>query len=314
MLGYYPVDWPGDRTAYNSLAANPPVDEVAAFLYAIDAQGRVSGQADAGLMTLAKQRGIKVYALIHNFNSGNFDRYAAGQVLTNPTVRSRALDAIVSVVRNQGYDGVHIDLENVDPAQRRALTSFMQDLADVLRPTGHHVSIAVPAKTGDDPGHGWSGAFDYAALGRIVDHLAIMTYDEHWIGQGPGPVASIGWVEQVVRYAVTVVPRNKIYLGIAAYGYDWPAAGGWGAMIKAAEAPALAARHGVRVQWDDRAQVPFFHYTSGGQARTVYYENRQSTSFKLRLVSEHRLAGIAIWRLGTEDPEIWPLIRSHRGY
>lgn len=48
-----------------------------------------------------------------------------------------------------------------------------------------------------------------------------MTYDEHYPGGSPGPIASIGWVNNVVKYATTVIPKEKIYLGLAAYGYDW---------------------------------------------------------------------------------------------
>ena len=35
-------------------------------------------------------------------------------------------------------------------------------------------------------------------------------------------VAPINKVRQVVEYAVTQIPRDKIDLGIPNYGYDWP--------------------------------------------------------------------------------------------
>ena len=44
-----------------------------------------------------------------------------------------------------------------------------------------------------------------------------MTYDEHYPGGTAGPIASISWVENVVKYAITVIPREKIMLGVAAY-------------------------------------------------------------------------------------------------
>jgi len=66
----------------------------------------------------------------------------------------------------------------------------------------------------------WSSAFDYAAIGKYADWVQIMTYDEHWSGGTPGPIASLPWVENVIKYAITVIPKEKILLGVAAYGYD----------------------------------------------------------------------------------------------
>lgn len=49
----------------------------------------------------------------------------------------------------------------------------------------------------------------------------VMTYDEHGYVTGPGPVASAKWVDKVIKYTVSVIPQNKVLLGIPAYGFDW---------------------------------------------------------------------------------------------
>ena len=70
----------------------------------------------------------------------------------------------------------------------------------------------------------------------------------------------------------------------------------------------LAARHGAEVQWDDVAQVPYFTYSEGGRAHIVYFENSHSAPAKLQIVEKYGLGGIAIWRLGLNEPAIWEAV------
>ena len=57
-------------------------------------------------------------------------------------------------------------------------------------------------------------------------------------------------------------------------------------------------------EWDDAAKVPHFKYG----AHEVWFENADSAKQKLDLVSKYNIAGIAIWRLGQEDPKLWDVI------
>ena len=313
VFGYYPVDYPGDTTAYDSLVRASVVNAVGAFVFQIDEQGRVIGQSDSKLMQLARSRGIQVHAVIHNYRGG-FDRGIATSILTNPAVQERAIQEIESILQRDGYSGVHIDLENVDPAQRMQLNLFMQRLATRLKPKGYSVGIAVPAKTWDDPANGWSGAFDYRALAAVVDHITLMTYDEHWLTSPPGPIASVAWVRDVLNYAVQAIPdKEKVLLGVAGYGYDWPASGGMARMLKAWEALQLAASKGATLRWDDVAQAPYFEYMEGGQRRVVYFEDARSARYKLELIRSRGVGGMALWRLGFEDPALWPVVAEVLG-
>lgn len=312
VYGYYPVDYPGDTAAFESLSKVDRVDTVGAFLFQFDEQGNVTGQSDPKLMELARSRGLKVEAVIHNYRGG-FDRGIATSILTNPAVQARAIDQIENLLAREGYHGVQIDLENVDPQHRAQLSQFVQRLSERLKPQGRTVSIAVPAKTWDDPNNGWSGAFDYRALGQAVDEITLMTYDEHWITSEAGPIASLPWVQRVVEYAARTVPEEKLLLGIAGYGYDWPKSGGMATMIKARDAAQLAQSKGATILWDSVAQAPYFQYTENGQPRVVYFENAESTRQKLNLVTQNQLGGVALWRLGFEDPAIWNVVAELLG-
>jgi spore germination protein YaaH len=268
-----------------------------------DRTGALRGEHDAKIMALARQRGARVHFRVSNLTNWEFNRSVAHAILVDPPARARAITDLIGTADTYGYDGVNVDLERVPPSDRAALTAFTKDLAEAVHARGKLLSIAVPGKTADDPTDPSSGAFDVAALGSIVDRMILMAYDEHWDSGPPGPVASLPWVEAVVRYAVSQVSVAKLLLGVAFYGYDWPARG-TGEGISMREAVRRGAQAGAAIQWDERASVPFYRIG----ARTIYFENERSLMHKLAVQARAGLAGIAPWRLGHEVPEVWDAI------
>lgn len=308
------MDYDGDTLANQSLERHGgSVDLVALFGYRLLPDGSLDGGAAARhlptLLSLAKRGGQRVLAVIHNAAGGSFDRDAVSAFLADPRARQQAVNAAVRLMED-GFAGINLDLENVAPWDRARLSDFAARLAAALRAKGYLFTMAVPAKTWDDPNNGWSAAYDYAALGKAADLVVIMAYDEHWAGGPAGPVASLPWVEAVVRYATSTMPPDRLLLGLPAYGYDWPP-GGSAMALSAPAAERLAARTGAAIGWDQSAQVPFFRYwDSAGLEHAVYYENASSAAGKADLVLRKGLRGVAVWRLGLEDPALWGVLDS----
>ena len=67
----------------------------------------------------------------------------------------------------------------------------------------------------------WRGAYDIAAIAKYVDLVCLMTYDQHTRWTMPGPVAGWQWTVDNLNYALKVVPKEKLSLGIPLYGYHW---------------------------------------------------------------------------------------------
>ncbi|MGE5484466.1 MAG: glycosyl hydrolase family 18 protein [Ignavibacteriales bacterium] len=313
VMAYCPVDYPGDSVAYDSLKANwASVDTAALFQFTLDWSGRVLGSGDARYSKLAKEKGFNLDPVVHNFVSGKFNAEMVRSSLATLEGRSKAAGAIASLVLDNGYSGVNIDFEGLTPDLRDAFSLFIKNLAGRLHAKNRTVSVAVPAKTRDNPSDSWSGAYDYRALAQEADRLMIMAYDEHWAGGSPGPIASIEWVKQVVEYAVTAAPANKILLGVPQYSYDWPTAGGPARYMSTPAAMRIAAQTGAEVLWDGTAQAPHFYYWQGREQHHVFMENSYSLAFKIGVARNKGLAGIAIWRMGYEDPRTWEIINSYR--
>lgn len=309
VIGYYTEDYHGDPTSYGSLLPNKDfLDCIAIFLHPVDKDGRVSGDTSERAMKVAKSGDIKTLALVHNLVQGGFDERRAHALLQSYNSRAKAVSDILAILEKQGYDGVNIDLENVNPKDRDNLTAFMNELRTRLKPRGYLVTMSVPAKTQDHRGQSWVGAFDYYALGKACDYIMLMTYDEHSLVSGAGPVASFPWVERVIKYAITQVPRNKVLMGVPAYGYDWNLSTGRTVALSYTQAMNRATRMRIDPSWDSEAKSPFFKYMENGASHEVWFESPHSLKPKLELVEKYDIAGIAIWKLGYEDSLYWEAI------
>lgn len=292
--------------AYASLTAfGHHVDWLIYVRHVIQPDGTISGYHSPRTLAWAAQSGRPVLVMF-----GNHDRQINHALLTNPEAQVRAAKAIRDMLVERGYAGINLDMEDIPWEDRPLLTAFVRRLAEALRPAGKLVTIAVPAKTSDNPRHAWSGAFDYAALGELVDYVVIMTYDEHWPSSPPGPIGSLPWMEAVVRYAASVIPPSKILLGIPGYAYDWPD-GGRARGIFGKAAPDLAQRNGARPAYDAAlGEATFTYRGEDGRRHTVWYTPPEGVAAKLRLVERYRLAGAAYWQMGYEGPEFWQAVRE----
>ncbi|HVH31087.1 MAG TPA: glycosyl hydrolase family 18 protein [bacterium] len=273
-----------------------------------DTAGTLRGPQNTEVVDLAHRMGMQVHFRVANSSRGRWGRQVAYAVLTYPRARAQAIANILKVLDVSEYDGVNLDLENIPPGRRTALTAFVTEVAAQVHQRGKTVSIAVPGKTVDEVDHNWSGAFDLTALGRVCDFVIVMAYDQHSGASGAGPVAALPWVEAVTQFATARVEREKLLLGLAFYGYVWPRYGG-GIPISMSRAVSRAADAKVPVLWDERNLVPY--YRSG--SRTVYFEDARSLQLKLALAARERLAGVAMWRLGLEDPGLWEMMGLYVG-
>lgn len=306
VIGYYTEDYIGDANSWDALQKNEAlIDYTASFSFQLDGKGNLTAHKPKAVAS-----GVPALALVHNYHGGWFDKDVASELLQSETHRQRAIDYIIEAALEMGFKGIHLDLENLGYENRNVYTQFVAKLAQQLVPLELGLSMAVPAKTHDSKDD-WTGGFDYQALAPHVDFMVLMTYDQHWYGGSPGPIAAIDWVEQVVRYATSLVPSNKLVLGIAGYGYTWGNNGHTRAfsMVRTAE---RAYEYGAPIKWHDTYQVPYYTYTHQGVDYEVWYENEYSLVPKLRLVHDFDLGGIALWRLGFASEGFWQVVGDHR--
>ncbi len=107
-------------------------------------------------------------------------------------------------------------------------------------------------------------------------------------------------MRRVLDYAVTEIPREKIFLGFPNYGYDWTlpfvAGQSMARSIGNEEAVALAVRYGAEIRYDETAQAPYFYYTDENEnVHEVWFEDPRSCLAKFNLIPEYGFRGVGYW-------------------
>lgn len=211
---------------------------------------------------------------------------------------------IVSTIAKSAkdFDGVQIDFENV-PA--RDAENFRNFLVDVRKAIGKDkiFSVALAARTKkimDD-------IYNYEKIVPLADKIIIMAYDEHWSGSVPGSVASMEWCERIADYSMSVIPEDKLVMGLPFYGRTWQEGGSYGSAWVFTSVNRILNENGItHVERDN--SVPYFSATIPVNV-SGYFEDTYSLVARSRMYSEKGIDKFAFWRVGQEDISFWDWLR-----
>ncbi|HOJ10216.1 MAG TPA: glycosyl hydrolase family 18 protein [Clostridiales bacterium] len=296
--------------------AAPHLTYLSIFSYRVLENGSlIPPQNDNELIAAAKSRGIALLMVITNFRGGTFDTALADVILKDTGTQDVLISNILSTMKQKGFTGLNIDFERVPPEDRDLYTEFVKKVRDRIKPEGYNISVALAPKTSATQVGAWYEAHDYGGLGSVADFAILMTYEWGWSGGPPLPVAPINEVRKVLDYAVSVIPRNKIMMGIPLYGYDWVLPynpkNQFARRISPLQAVERALQFGSRIQYDTVAQSPFYrYYDANGTEHIVWFEDSRSIYAKFRMVHEYNLLGISYWVLGSRFPQNWLILED----
>lgn len=248
--------------------------------------------------------GTQLVPTIKNYVSGRFDGAMVAAIVSDPLLREKHAEALAQLVVTQNFHGIDIDYESVPSTARASFTAFIELLADKLHDERRVLSVTVHAKTSDITRNG-PGAQDWRAIGAVADSVKIMAYDNHWSTSEAGAITPLDWLHLVASYAESVIPAGKAIIGLPWYGYDW--LGKAGTTVTFASATEIAQREGATIGRDANGEATFTY-----DGRTVYFQDAAAYRAKVELITTKHpnIGGFAHWRVGSEDPAIWPIVRS----
>ncbi|MCA1056456.1 LysM peptidoglycan-binding domain-containing protein [Rossellomorea aquimaris] len=286
------------------------------FTHAITKDGGITALNDEGLISAAYGTGTDPLLVVTNYSGAKFDSDLAATIFRSESLQATLISNLLKTMERKGYKGVNFDFEYVYPEDRERYNQFLRKVTSTLRPKGYSVSTALAPKIKEDQKGLLYEAHDYKAHGEIVDFVVIMTYEWGWAGGKPWAIAPIPEVRKVLDYAVTEIPRNKILMGVPLYGRDWKIPwqeGTFAKTVSPAAAVDLASKYGVRIQYDNNDQAPFFKYwDESGQQHEVWFEDARSILAKHQTLDQYRLRGISYWVLGSSFPQNW--VMQHARY
>ncbi len=272
------------------------------FTYGFTPQGDLIPIDDEELIAEAQEAGVgPVMMLAPMTAEQEFNSQIAHEMFINPEGQNRLIENIIANMQLKGYVALDIDFEFVLPEDREAFISFIANVQSRLSPLGFLTLVALAPKTSGEMTGLLYEAHDYPAIGAVADIVLLMTYEWGYTYGPPMATAPLNNVRRVLEYGISVIPREKILMGIPNYAYDWPLPFERGVTVAESitnqEAVWRASNYGAVIQFDELAQCPFFNYTDAlGVEHVVWFDDARSMDAKFRLIPEYSLRGAGIWQ------------------
>ncbi|RAP73861.1 glycosyl hydrolase family 18 protein [Paenibacillus montanisoli] len=298
----------------NQISEMPGVNVVSPTWFTLmDGKGNISSKADMHYVQWAHNRGMQVWALFSN----GFDPERTTAALASANTRLQIIRQLAAFAEIYKLQGINLDFENVNTADKANLVQFVRELTPIMHEQNVVVSIDVTPKSNSEL---WSLFLDRSALGKAVDYMMIMAYDEHWASSPEsGSVASLPWTEQSVARILEEdgVPANKVVLGMPLYARLWTEKKDADGKVKVTSkalgmeaVEAIIKERKLKPVLEAESGQQYVEYEADGALQRIWLENDHSIKARIALVKKYGLAGVATWQRQFQTDDIWGIIHQ----
>lgn len=290
------VDW--DPQSFFSLQRNiNNLNLVIPEWMFIDPKGdTINTQVDERALAVMKKSGVPIMPMLSNNYKTQFLGEPVHRILTDPAKKERLINDVINILQKNHFAGVNVDFEELQENTDEPLVAFQKELYTRLHEKGLLVTQDIMPFNTD---------YNFEQLAKYNDYIFLMAYDQYAENTGPGPIAHQQWIEAAVDKVARKIPSNKLVLGLAAYGYDWPQHG-QATTITYQQALSTARESEGNIDFDnDSYNLHYSYYDDNDKPHEVYFMDAATTFNSLRFATEYGLAGTALWRLGSEDSRTW---------
>ncbi|MED1203608.1 glycosyl hydrolase family 18 protein [Heyndrickxia acidicola] len=296
----------GTASSIEQLNDYENLDVVSPDFAVIDSNGHLKLDPQQNFSTMIETQGKKNWPRI----TMELDTKAANHVfLSNPAQQQQVIQSLYQAAIQQQWEGVNIDMENVDVRDRDLFSQFIENLSAVLHKS--HLILSVDIPPDQKEGENQLSPFDHADLAKTCDYLVFMGYDEHWSTDPiAGPVTSLNWLDENIKELIqTGIPSDKIILGLPSYTRLWES----NAKGYIVNNPAFAVGYVEKLMnenhhslnWDSTLGEYYTSYDVNNIHYQVWLPSQKSYDLYLKLCSTYHLAGAAVWNLDFMTSAYW---------
>ncbi len=288
----------------------PYLTYLSVFSTGFNDAGNIIPLQSQGIVDLARAYQVEPLLVVTTLGEdGNFSGERAAQLLQSAAMQDNFINSLIAYLQAEHYAGVDIDFEYIPAQFGAAYADFVAQVTQRLNPYGLRVMVALAPKTSAIQRGVLYEAHDYATLGEAANHVLLMTYEWGYSMSQPMAVAPLDKVSQVLDYALTAIPAQKILLGMPNYGYDWTLPYRKGKTraqsIGNMAAVQQAIERGANIEYDTTAQSPHYTYYRDGKTHEVWFEDARSVEAKLALAAQNGIDGVSVWNLMKYFPQLW---------
>ena len=275
------------------------------WFYVTDNNGNIINNATADYVSLAHEKGLKVWGLVDNFTQ-DISTY---EVLSRTSSRQNLISQLVNAAVGAGIDGINVDFEQLSEDVGVHFLEFLRELSIECHKNNLVLSVDNPVP------EDFTSHYDRAEQGKVVDYVIIMGYDEHTTGsEEAGSVASLPFVKEGIEKTLQEVPKEKVINGIPFYTRLWTESnnGTLSSEVMTMDAASqYIQENGIEVYWEKETAQNYGELLTDNGTQKIWLEDEQSIEEKMKLISQYELAGVASWKLGFERADVWSVISQY---
>jgi len=298
-----------EAQAYNSLAAYMQhLDMVVTEGFAISPNAdTLKVSIDTGLINLNKKYKKQILVTLSNYVNydnvrGGYDTKDVIRIIKSKKLRTTFINSIATNLVKYNFNGVHVDLEDIADRNSKDYIAFQNELYSNFHSRGLLVTQNVLPR--DDE-------YDLKRLQHVNDYLFVMAIDQHSDQSNSGDVSHQHWVEEILDEVCNVIPSEKVILTVAGGGYDWPE-NSIGTPIGYAGAISMAQQKNSKIKYDPLSANLHYNYLGNDGFNHIVYFTDAATNFNIiRMADDWATGGVALWRLGAEDPRLWTFFQKN---
>ncbi|WP_186422392.1 LysM peptidoglycan-binding domain-containing protein [Lacrimispora celerecrescens] len=287
------------------------------FNYRATNEGEIIFRADdTELVDLAKTYGVAPMMFVSTLSEdGLINPEVTYNILNNLSVQDRVIDNALKIMKAKGFCGINIYVENITYENINSFAEYLKRVSAIFHSEGYKILITItPIANIEAPNVSFE-KIDYGKFTESVDGIIFSSYDWALSYSYPNSIFPVNILRELLGYAVSIIPPEKILFGITTLGYDWelPYVPGVteAAAISSDRAVEIAADNGITIQFNEEAQSPyFFHSDSNGSLHLVWFKDARSFDSRAGLVEEYDLKGLSIWTIMRFSTQLWFIINT----
>lgn len=257
------------------------------------------------ILNQARENNIPIIPVI----TDESDTASVNRILSSNTIQNNFIDELIDEAKAEDFAGWAIDIEILKSGDEQKFSSFIKNAATQFHENDLKLNVIVfgrVEKESYDPAR----AHNYKTIGRYADQIQLMTYNFNNDYTDPGGQTPLNWYRDVLKYAVTNVPPEKILVGLSTHGYDWT--GDEVVGLNFDDAIELIEENNSEVKYDSKNSSNYSNFTDdSGEKHSVWFEDAKSIKEKVDIAkNEFGINKFALWRLTAEDPKVWESLKN----
>lgn len=234
--------------------------------------------------------------------------YSDNKAIDSPDKIKKISDEYVNFCKLNGYDGIDLDFEHLDPDFQDSYSEFLKELSTRLHTAGKKLSHSI----GFPPTKGHQRFYDPKVIAETCDLVRVMCYDMHYApdrADGIGPTSDYSWTKEGMVNWAKYVPVNKLVMALPAYSNDYTmTAGGGGKQVYAAVPDSVNGTLQPPL-WQPYERLNIYLYNDFNDRTHLFYASDwKSIKSLLEISDELKINNIGFWHFSSVDPKIWKVV------